>query len=77
MGNRICGAMPEDLKATAWAAWDAAGGAEHLLVDTHAKVSLTGYTWEDPYKQGLPELDIHQLALAKDGRWFIFTANAI
>jgi hypothetical protein len=79
MGNLICGAdaLPEDLKRSAWKAWDAAGGAEQLLVNPHAKVTLTGYTWEDPYKQGEPELDIHQLALPDGGRWYIFTATAL
>jgi hypothetical protein len=77
MGNHICGTMDEGLKAAAWAEWDAAGGAGQLLVDTHARVTLTGYTWDDPYGPGVPELAANQLALAKDGRWFIFTADSI
>lgn len=76
MGNLICGGseLTEADKAGAWALWDAMGGAEHLLVDTHARVTLTGYTFTDPYKQGTPELDINQLALNGDGVWYVFTA---
>jgi hypothetical protein len=79
MGNLICGGteLPEDLKRSAWKAWDAAGGAEQLLVNPHAMVTLTGYSTVDPYKQGLPELDIHQLALHESGIWYIFTATAL
>jgi hypothetical protein len=77
MGNRICGTMAEPMQRSAWKAWDAAGGAEQLLVDTHAKVSLTGYALTDPYGQGLPELDVHQLALPESGVWYIFTAERI
>lgn len=76
-GNMICGVMAEPMRNSAWKAWDAAGGAEYLLVDTHAKVTLTGYSIVDPYKQGNPELDIHQLALHESGVWYIFTAESL
>lgn len=79
MGNLICGTtdLTEADKAGAWAVWDAAGGAEHLLVNPHAMVSLTGYTLTDPYQMGLPNVDIDQLALHHPGGWYIFTAQAI
>lgn len=75
MGNRICGTMSEPLKGIAWEKWDAMGGAEHLLVDTHARVSLTGYAVTDPYDRGAPELATNQLALPESGVWFVFTAD--
>lgn len=79
MGNLICGGteLTEAQKSDAWALWESAGGAAELLVNPHAKVTVTGYTLTDPYKQGLPELDIQQLALHGGDIWYIFTAEAI
>lgn len=77
MGNHICGTLTEAQAADAWAVFDHAGGAEQLLVNPHAKVTLTGYTTTDPYAKGADMLTVHQLALHHAGTWFIFTAEAI
>jgi hypothetical protein len=77
MGNLICGTMPEDLKRSAWKAWDANGGAAQLLVNPNARVELTGYSVTDPYGQDGPALGVTQLALHDSGVWYIFTADTI
>lgn len=76
-GNHICGsAFAPRAAATAWDLWDSYGGAEKLLVDTHAKVALTGYAVSDPYVKGSPvKLATNQLALKGDGIWYVFTAT--
>lgn len=76
-GNRICGNLTEAQRTAAWEIWDAAGGAAQLIVDPHAKVTLTGYSLLDPYAQGSPELGIHQLALPGAEVWFIFTTERL
>ena len=74
-GNRICGVMSEPMRNSAWKSWDAAGGAAELLVNPHARVTLTGYSVVDPYEEDT--LTIQQLALHDSGVWYIFTAEAI
>lgn len=76
MGNHICGEMPAEMRRSAWKAWDAQGGAERLLVNTHSKVTLTGYATTDPYVKDSPvHLKTGQLALADSGIWYVFTAT--
>jgi hypothetical protein len=77
MGNRICPVTDDAMAAAAWDQWDAYGGANQLLVNPHAKVTLTGYSRMDPYSQGAPELGVQQLAVPGAEVWFIFTAEAI
>jgi hypothetical protein len=74
-GNRICGTMSAPMQRAAWQAFDANGGAAQLLVNPHAKVSLTGYSTVDPYAHHT--LTVRQLALHDSGVWYIFTAEAI
>jgi hypothetical protein len=74
-GNRICGVMAEPMRRAAWQAFDAAGGAAQLLVNPHARVTLTGYSIVDPYEEGT--LTVQQLALSESGVWYVFTAEAI
>lgn len=79
MGNLICsGTELDGLELRqAWDLWDAAGGAERLLVNPHAMVTLTGYSLTDPYAPGAPELGIQDVALHGTGKWFVFTAKAL
>jgi hypothetical protein len=77
MGNMICGDLTEAQRAAGWAVFDAAGGAGHLLVNPHARVTLTGYARISPYDQGAPVLAVNQLALPGAEVWFVYDATAL
>ena len=77
MGDYICGDVPVGIDTTwrdqAWAAFDEAQ-ARRLKVDGTRpfRIDLVGYSIRPP-KLGLDRID--QLAVEKDGRWFIFKAT--